>query len=108
MLKGNPYNGESSDIWSCGIILYTMLTGTLPCCDSRESVILKVTYAIFQIEKLGRYNKGYINLSNVSTNKNLPFAQDFLVYRLKRRLEDKGRKRGEWRKRRKRRKGWEG
>ncbi len=56
----------------------------------RESVILKVTYAIFQIEKLGRYNKGYINLSNVSTNKNLPFAQDFLVYRLKRRLEDKG------------------
>jgi hypothetical protein len=56
----------------------------------RESIILKVTYAIFQIEKLGRYNKGYINLSNISTNKNLSFSQDFLIYRLKRRLEDKG------------------
>ena len=57
----------------------------------RESVILKVAYALFQIEKLGRHNKGYINLSNVSsTNINLSFAQDFLIYRLKRRLEDKG------------------
>ena len=56
----------------------------------RESVILKVTYAIFQIEKLGRYNKGYLNLITVSEMTNLSFSQDFLVYRIKRRLEDKG------------------
>ena len=56
----------------------------------RESMILKVTYALFQIEKLGRYNKGYINLVSVSEMEKLSFSQDFLVYRLKRRLEDKG------------------
>ena len=56
----------------------------------RDSVILKVTYALFQIEKLGRYNKGYINLINVCQIRNLSFSQDFLVYRIKRRLEEKG------------------
>ena len=56
----------------------------------RDSVILKVTYALFQIDKLGRYNKGYINLISVSQMKNLSFSQDFLVYRIKRRLEEKG------------------
>ncbi len=56
----------------------------------RDSVILKVTYAIFQIEKLGRYNKGYINLIKATEIPNLTFAQDFLIYRIKRRLEDKG------------------
>ena len=56
----------------------------------RDSVILKVTYALFQIDKLGRYNKGYLNLISVSQMKNLSFSQDFLVYRIKRRLEEKG------------------
>ena len=56
----------------------------------RDSVILKVTYAIFQIEILGRYNKGYINLIKATEIPNLTFAQDFLIYRIKRRLEDKG------------------
>ena len=56
----------------------------------RDSIILKVTYALFQIDKLGRYNKGYINLINVCQLKNLSFSQDFLVYRIKRRLEEKG------------------
>ena len=56
----------------------------------RDSILLQVTYAIFQIEKLGRYNKGYINLTKVTETPHLSFSQGFLIYRIKRRLEEKG------------------
>ena len=39
MLKGEKYDGVYSDIWSCGIILYTMIVGDLPYADSKEKMI---------------------------------------------------------------------
>ncbi|GAA6022405.1 hypothetical protein JCM11491_001580 [Sporobolomyces phaffii] len=49
IVAGLNYHGSSSDIWSCGIILYALLTGTLPF-DHPD------VRSLLQRVKLGRYN----------------------------------------------------
>ena len=41
ILKGNIYSGLKIDIWSCGIILYMMITGNLPFNDNNQISLYK-------------------------------------------------------------------
>ena len=40
VINGNPYQGEKSDIWSLGVILYAMVVGRLPFKDSDMKALL--------------------------------------------------------------------
>ncbi len=40
IINGEPYNGSAADIWSCGIILYALLSGKLPFDDEDCSALL--------------------------------------------------------------------
>ncbi|CAF3185220.1 unnamed protein product [Rotaria socialis] len=41
VVSGELYAGQEVDIWSCGIILYALLTGTLPFDDDNVQVLFK-------------------------------------------------------------------
>ena len=48
--QGKAYHGSSSDIWSCGIILFALLTGRLPFDDDNiRSLLQKVKTGIFEM-----------------------------------------------------------
>ena len=55
----------------------------------RNSVLLNVLYALFQNEKLKKYNIAYINLELILNNYNLELGQEFYIYRLKKKWKKK-------------------
>ena len=52
ILNGKKYSGASADVWSCGVILYALLSGSLPFHDEViEKLLRKVRIGEFQMPK---------------------------------------------------------
>ncbi|EIW79280.1 Pkinase-domain-containing protein [Coniophora puteana RWD-64-598 SS2] len=46
VVMGKPYNGRSSDVWSCGVILYALLVGKLPFDNEDQNLLLEAVKAV--------------------------------------------------------------
>jgi serine/threonine protein kinase len=49
LIKGLEYNGQKADLWSAGVVLYTMVCGHLPFEDSNtQSLYQKILHAKYK------------------------------------------------------------
>lgn len=66
VIQGENYRGDKADVWSCGVILYAMLTGTLPFdSDGDYSDVIRTVligkYRFPREANLSEYAKDLIN-----------------------------------------------
>ena len=80
VIQGQNYRGDQADIWSSGIILYAMLTGTLPFDDRegdhREVVRLVLTKSVYYPESLSEEQVLFIHqMLQYDPRQRLPIRQ---------------------------------
>lgn len=52
MIKGEPYNPELTDVWSLGVVLFSMVMAKLPFEDDNTSVLYgKIKAGLYIIDK---------------------------------------------------------
>ena len=69
MIAGHPYVGTSVDIYACGVILFSMVTGLTPVCVQADQKDFLYRYVIAkQWEKFWKITGEYCDLSNVSVS----------------------------------------
>jgi serine/threonine protein kinase len=47
VVMGNKYDGSAADVWSCGVILFALLTGKLPFDDDNIRRLLGKVFKFF-------------------------------------------------------------
>ena len=77
IVKGIPYDGRKADIWSCGVILYALLSGRLPFDDpSYRNLIQKVKTGQYRMPDFPAEIKDLISrMLQVDPNKRITIEQ---------------------------------
>ena len=91
-IDNSPYKNNVNDKRGLKHILFKRVDEIYKKSNSiyHNSILLKIGYAIFYYEKIGRQGKAYIELKKISKNKTLSFIEEFYIYRMIKHIEDKG------------------
>jgi serine/threonine protein kinase len=76
IFTGRPYNAKKSDLWSCSVVLYTMVTGALPWTERNQiQLIRQIKPGFYSIPSSVSVQCGNLirSLMTVSTEERPPF-----------------------------------